>query len=112
MAQNINAIKGTVRAKGEDVLVSDMHFGDQLTKGGIIIGNDDGKTRGVYPRWGKVFSKGPDNKDDFEVGDWQQGFTTVKLPRDTLFDFTYSWTLDKIEHSATIKNMSCAPDSL
>ena len=70
MAQNINAIKGTVRAKGEDVLVSDMHFGDQVTKGGIIIGNDDGKTRGVYPRWGKVFSKGPDNKDDFEVGDW------------------------------------------
>lgn len=49
---------------------------------------------------------------DFEIGDWQQGFTTVKLPRDTLFDFTYSWTLDKVEHSATIKNMSCAPDSL
>ena len=70
MAQNINAIKGTVRAKGKDVLVSDMHFGDQVTSGGIIIGNDDGKTRGVYPRWGKVFSKGPDNKDDFEVGDW------------------------------------------
>tara|TARA_B110000503_G_C6917578_1_gene317297 strand:- start:124 stop:534 length:411 start_codon:yes stop_codon:yes gene_type:complete len=70
MAQNINAIKGNVRAKGEDVLVSDMHFGEQTTSGGIIIGNDDGKTRGVYPRWAKVFSKGPNNKDEFEVGNW------------------------------------------
>lgn len=70
MAQNINAIKGTPRAKGEDVLVSDMQFGEQVTKGGIILGNDDGKTRGIYPRWARVFSKGPDNKDDFEVGDW------------------------------------------
>ena len=70
MAQNINAIKGTPRAKGEDVLVSDMQFGEQVTKGGIILGNDDGKTRGIYPRWARVFSKGPDNKDEFEVGDW------------------------------------------
>jgi hypothetical protein len=70
MAQNINAIKGDVRAKGEDVLVSDMHFGEQTTAGGIVISSDDGKTRGVYPRWAKVFSKGPNNKDEFEVGNW------------------------------------------
>lgn len=70
MSQNINAIKGNISAKGEDVLVSDMHFGDQVTQGGIIIGDDDGKTRGIYPRWAKVYSKGPNNKDDFAVGDW------------------------------------------
>jgi len=70
MAQNINAIKGTPRAKGEDVLVTDMHFGEQKTASGLIIGNDDGQTRGIYPRWARVFSKGPDNKDDFEAGDW------------------------------------------
>lgn len=70
MAQNINTIKGTVRAKGEDVLVSDMHFGEQKTAGGLIISNDDGQTRGIYPRWARVYSKGPDNKDDFQVGDW------------------------------------------
>ena len=29
-----------------------------------------GKTRGIYPRWGKVYAKGPDNTDDFEVGHW------------------------------------------
>ncbi len=70
MAQNYNAIKGTPRAKGEDVLVTEMHFGEQTTASGLIISNDDGGTRGIYPRWGKVYSKGPNNKDEFEVGDW------------------------------------------
>ena len=37
MAQNINAIKGTPKAKGEDVLVTEMHFGEQVTASGIII---------------------------------------------------------------------------
>jgi hypothetical protein len=70
MAQNINAIKGTPRAKGEDVLVTDMHFGEQKTAGGLIIKSDDGQTRGIYPRWARVFSKGPDNKEEYAVGDW------------------------------------------
>ena len=47
-----------------------MYFGEQTTKGGIILGSDDGKTRGIYPRWGQVHSKGPLNKDPYEVGDW------------------------------------------
>ena len=71
MAININTIKANgVRAVGNRVLVTDMHFGEQVTKGGIILGNDDGKTRGIYPRWAKVYSKGPDNKDPYEVGEW------------------------------------------
>ena len=70
MAQNYTAIKGTPRAKGEDVLVTEMHFGEQTTAAGLIISSDDGDTRGIYPRWGKVYSKGPNNKDEFEVGDW------------------------------------------
>jgi|TARA_B110000259_G_scaffold133551_1_gene150594 co-chaperonin GroES (HSP10) len=70
MALNLNAVKGTPRAFGENVLVSDMHFGEQKTAGGIILGDDDGKTRGIYPRWGRVYSKGSDNKDEFQVGEW------------------------------------------
>ena len=70
MAQNLKAIKGTPRAVGNRVLVTDMHFGEQVTKGGIILGNDDGKTRGIYPRWAKVYSKGPLNKDQYDVGQW------------------------------------------
>lgn len=70
MAININTIKGTPRAVGNRVLVTDMYFGEQTTKGGIIITNDDATTRGIYPRWCRVYSKGPDNKDDYNVGDW------------------------------------------
>lgn len=70
MAKNLIAIKGKPQAIDNRVLVSDMHFGEQKTIGGIIISNDDGTTRGVYPRWGKVFSKGSENKDDYEIGDW------------------------------------------
>lgn len=71
MAININTIKVSgIRAVGNRVLVTDMHFGDQVTKSGIVITSDDGKTRGIYPRWGKVYAKGPDNKDEYSVGDW------------------------------------------
>tara|TARA_B100002019_G_C21135322_1_gene530410 strand:+ start:500 stop:898 length:399 start_codon:yes stop_codon:yes gene_type:complete len=70
MAINLNAIKGTPRAVGNRVLVTDMHFGEQTTKGGIILTDDNATTRGIYPRWGRVYSKGPLNKDPYEVGDW------------------------------------------
>ena len=70
MAQNINAIKGNIRAKGEDVLGVDMWFGEQTTASGLIISSDDATTRGIYPRWGRVYSKGPRNKDPYNEGDW------------------------------------------
>jgi hypothetical protein len=52
------------------------------------------------------------DKGTFYVGDWQQGFTTVELPRESKFDFTYKWKLDGIEYSDTIEGMSCAPESI
>ena len=70
MANNINAFKGTPRAISNRVLVSDMYFGEQKTASGLIIKDDDGTTRGIYPRWGKVFNKGPDNNDPYKVGEW------------------------------------------
>ena len=71
MALNINSIKTkNVRAIGNRVLVTEMDFGEQKTKSGLIISSDDGQTRGVYPRWGKVFSKGPQNNDVYTVGQW------------------------------------------
>ena len=70
MSSNINAVKGTPRAFGNNVLVTDMHFGEQITESGIIISDDNGTTRGIYPRWAKVYDKGADNKDQFQIGDW------------------------------------------
>ncbi|MDA3868379.1 MAG: hypothetical protein PF589_00200 [Gammaproteobacteria bacterium] len=48
----------------------------------------------------------------FEVGDWQQGFTTIKVPRNEHFDLNYRWTLDGVAHTGTLKNLSCAPATL
>jgi len=70
MAINLNAIKGDIRPIGNRVIVSDMHFGEQKTKSGLIIRDDNGSTRGIYPRWGKVYAKGPENTDDYNIGDW------------------------------------------
>jgi len=62
--------KGKIRAIHGDVIAHNMHFGDQTTSTGIIITNDDGKTRGIYPRWCQVYTKGPENNDEYEIGDW------------------------------------------
>ena len=51
------------------VLVSDMHFGETKSKGGIIIVDDDGTAGGIHPRWGKVYAVGKDQVD-VKVGEW------------------------------------------
>jgi hypothetical protein len=48
---------------------------------------------------------------EFAVGDWQQGFTTIKLPRDAQFDLLLNWQLDGVKYEASLPNLSCAPDS-
>ena len=51
------------------VLVSDMHFGETKSKGGIIIVDDDGTAEGIHPRWGKVYAVGR-AQEDVKVGEW------------------------------------------
>ena len=63
-------IKGKLSPIKNRVIVSDMHFGEQIRKSGLILTGDDGTTRGIYPRWCKVHAKGPENTDDYTVGDW------------------------------------------
>ena len=70
MAINLSKITGTPKAVGNRVLVTDMYFGEQKTESGLIIKDDDGTTRGIYPRWAKVYSKGPDNNDEYSIGQW------------------------------------------
>jgi co-chaperonin GroES (HSP10) len=61
--------KGKLIPIRDHVIVEEMEFGEQISKGGIIIQSDDGKTMGVKPRWGKVYAVGEKNKD-VKVGDW------------------------------------------
>ncbi len=66
--------------------------------------------------WGKMgipfkWSILPDDQA-FEVGDWSQGFTTVALPRESIFDLIYSWTLEGKTHVGRIEKLRCAPEQL
>lgn len=63
-------VKGSIRPLHDKVLVTNMDFGEQVTSGGIVLSSDDGKDRGIHPRWCQVFAVGPDHKEEFGVGDW------------------------------------------
>ena len=65
-----NAIKGKLRPIRDNVIVEDMTFGETITKGGIILQSDDGTDEGIKQRWGRVYAKGPENKDDYKIGEW------------------------------------------
>lgn len=62
-------IQGKVRAIRNHVLVTEMKFDQRITAGGIVILDDNGKTEGIRPRWGRVYDVGPEQKD-VEVGQW------------------------------------------
>lgn len=58
-----------IRALKDSVIVSDMTFDERITTGGIVLLNDNGKSLGIRPRWGRVYSIGPD-QSDVKVGQW------------------------------------------
>ena len=53
----------------DNVLITDMNFDARVSKGGIVLPSDDGKSEGVRHRWGRVWAIGPQQKD-VQVGDW------------------------------------------
>jgi co-chaperonin GroES (HSP10) len=58
-----------VRAINNDVLITDMDFGEIKTTSGIVLRSDDAQAHGVKPRWGRVYKVGP-NQSDVSVGQW------------------------------------------
>jgi co-chaperonin GroES (HSP10) len=63
-------VKGTLKPIRNKVIIHNMNFGEQKSAGGILVLGDDGKDRGIYPRWGQIFAVGPEHTEDFNVGDW------------------------------------------
>lgn len=47
----------------------------------------------------------------FEVGDWAQGFTTVKLPRGARFNLLYSWRQHGKTYTGKLPNLACPSDA-
>jgi len=69
----------------DNVLVTDMNFDARISKGGIVLPSDDGKSEGVRHRWGRVWAIGPEQKDVkvgewilLEHGRWTRGVTVVE----------------------------------
>lgn len=59
-------------ALGDKILLVDLETGERKTKAGIIIADDStvaAGERGIRPRWARVMSVGPDQKDVKE-GQW------------------------------------------
>jgi len=63
-------VRGTIRPLHDKVIVTDMNFGETRSNGGIVVLGDDGKDRGIHPRWAKVFAVGPEHNEEYGVGDW------------------------------------------
>ena len=63
------AVKGKITPLGDKILITDMDFGMETTKSGIILHSDNGKTTGIHPRWGRIWAIGPDQKE-LQVGQW------------------------------------------
>ena len=51
------------------MLVEDMTFDERISNGGIVLLNDNGKSSGIRPRWGRVYAVGPEQQD-VRVGEW------------------------------------------
>ena len=58
-----------LQALSDSVLVEDMTFDERLSNGGIVLLNDNGKSSGIRPRWGRVYAIGP-AQQDVRVGEW------------------------------------------
>lgn len=57
-----------IKALKNKVLVSDLERGIRMING-IIIPDDNGKSEGIRPRWGRVYSTG-EGVEDVKVGQW------------------------------------------
>jgi co-chaperonin GroES (HSP10) len=53
----------------DKVFVSDLDNGVKLTRGGIILPDDNMTERGIRERWCRVYAVGPD-VEDLKPGDW------------------------------------------
>lgn len=70
MAVNINPYKiSKIRPLGDSVIVTDMYFDERITNSGLVLIQDDMKSSGIRPRWGKVYAVGPEQKE-IQVGQY------------------------------------------
>jgi co-chaperonin GroES (HSP10) len=80
----MNVVTGKIIPIRDNILVTDMNFDVRVSKGGVVLPSDDGKSEGVRHRWARVWAVGPQQKDVvvgewilLEHGRWTRGITVV-----------------------------------
>lgn len=58
-----------VKPVSDHILVYEMEQGEKLTRGGIILRDDNGTQEGIKPRWCKVYKVGS-RIDYVKPGEW------------------------------------------
>ena len=85
-----------IRALKGKVLVTDLERGSRIVNG-IIIPDDNGKSEGIRPRWGKVYSVGEDITD-IVPGQWiliENGrWTRMLKVREEDLTYTQVWGVE------------------
>lgn len=105
-AYDVKKVK--VRAINNDVLITDMDFGEIKTTSGIVLRSDDAQAHGVKPRWGRVYKVGP-TQDDVKVGQWiliEHGRWTRKMKID---DGESEKEIQKVDVKAILAVSDSAP---
>ena len=81
----MSKVTGKLNPIRDNILITDMEFGETKTNGGLVLLSVDGKAEGVKHRWGRVWAIGPDQKDVkvgewilLEHGRWTRGVTVVE----------------------------------
>lgn len=70
MSEKFNAIvHGDITPLAENVLVTNLDFGERVLASGIIIPDSDGKESGIKPRWCQVYKVG-EKVDEVHSGEW------------------------------------------
>jgi co-chaperonin GroES (HSP10) len=52
------------------IVVHEMSFDERITRGGLIIPKDNGKSEGIRPRWGQIYKLGPEYVGELKEGQW------------------------------------------
>lgn len=80
----MQTVRGCVKALHDNVIVSDLQIGERVTKGGIVLMDDNAKSHGIRPRWAQVYVVGHKQQDVepgqwilIEHGRWSRGFKLV-----------------------------------
>ena len=59
-----------IKALRTKILATSIERGEEVTRGGIVLLDDNGKDEGIRPRWMQVYSKGSEVTDDIQESDW------------------------------------------